>query len=281
MRSVTTGFAGGSYGSPAASCTCTSSVLEPVRRGSITARTRRSPAVATPTPVVPDSAVTGAGRGDWLTRNPVTPRRTTSSTASTRTVRVTAAAAASRSPKPAARLDAGRVRQRFQPPSGRDQQRDRDLGEQQPAVAGLDQAGPRADDAPGEEGAGGGDRQQQPAGERREAGERGGREDLASGERPQRHHQPDETAEPRRTRQQVEDVGRDEQGPGAKARVCPTRDGPTSASHGAAGQQPAARPVRRSGRATTTPRRPARPAPAGRSAARCRPGRGRTPTRRP
>ena len=73
--------------------------------------------MATPTPVVPDSAVTGAGRGDWLTRNPVTPRRTTSSTASTRTVRVTAAAAASRSPKPAARSTAGRVRQRFQPPS--------------------------------------------------------------------------------------------------------------------------------------------------------------------
>ena len=155
--------------------------------------------MATPTPVVPDSAVTGAGRGDWLTRNPVTPRsddeqhRLDPDGAGDGRGGGLAVAEAGRA------LDGGQGAPAVPAAERRDQQRDRDLGEQQPAVAGLHQAGPRADDAPGEEGAGGGDRQQQPAGEGREAGERGGREDLASGERPQRHHQPDETAEPRRT----------------------------------------------------------------------------------
>ena len=82
--------------------------------------------------------------------------------------------------------------------------------------------------------------------------------DLAAGERPQRHHQPDETAEPRRTRHQVEDVGRDQQrASGAKARVCPTRDGPASASTAPPASSQRRVAVRRRGRGR--PRRDAQP----------------------
>jgi hypothetical protein len=120
--------------------------------------------------VVPDAASTGAGRGDWLTRTPVTP----------------SSPASSGGPLAVAEADrAGDGRQgapAVPAAEARDDERDRDLAEEQPAVAGLHQTGPRPDDAPAQQGAGGGDRQQQAAGEGGEPGERRRGDDLATGE---------------------------------------------------------------------------------------------------
>ncbi len=168
--------------------------------------------------VVPSTAVSTRGarpapasapvsRGDWLVRNPVTASRTTSSPASTRTTRPTRRAAARRAPcpTPRPRSTVGSSRNRFQPATSATSAGDADLDHQQPAVGGVDQRAPAAEDPPAHAGdpvtASSAERGRRRATENRRQHQGGVA--LAAAQRAQHQRQPDQAAEPRRAGQQV------------------------------------------------------------------------------
>ena len=214
--------------------------------------------------------------------DPVTPRSATSSTASTRTVAghrgggPLAVAEARRRPRPRAGRASGSSRR-----APATTQRDRDLGEQQPAVRRLDQAGPRARRSArrGRCPSAATARSSPPASVEKRASvwaapaARVRPAPAGSGTSPTRP--PSQTAPAVTWRTSAATSS----GEGVKARECPTTDGPASARRAPPDEQPAGRPVRGSvGDGMHDDAQPHQHA-ARRPAARCRPHRGRRSVR--